>query len=150
VSKVATLNAIATSWGISKANQSSNKCSLAASQDENQKTNHLNCMYTDAHSLGNKQEELELRAQSESYDIIGITETWWDNSHDWRILMDSYRLFCKDKQGRRGGGVTLYVKENLECIEVNYSDCGRNPIEYLWVKIRGVISKGDLTIGICY
>lgn len=37
--------------------------------------------------------------------------------------MDGYRLFCKDRQGRRGGGVVLYVKENIECIEVNYRDC---------------------------
>ena len=63
-------HAIAANWGRSQANQSSDKCSLAASQDENQKTNHLKCMYTNARSLGNKQEELELRAQSESYDII--------------------------------------------------------------------------------
>ena len=106
-------------------------------------------MYTNAHSLGNKQEELELRAQSEGYDIMGVTETWWDNSHDWGITMDSYRLFRKDRQGKRGGGVTLYIKENLECIKVNYGDCECS-IECLWVKIRGVVSKQDLTEGICY
>ncbi|KAK4826412.1 hypothetical protein QYF61_008945 [Mycteria americana] len=100
----------ATNCGISQANQSSDKCSLDASQDENQKTNHLQCMYTNARSLGNKQEELELYAHSESYDIVGVTETWWDNSHAWRITMDSYRLFRKDRQGRRGGGVALCVK----------------------------------------
>ena len=66
-----------------------------------------------------------------------------------RIAMNGYRLFCKDRQERRGGGVTLYVKENLECIEVNYGGCG-SPIKCLWVKIRGVISKGVLTGGICY
>ena len=63
--------------------------------------------------------------------------------------MDGYRLFHKDRQGRRGGVVVLYVKENLGCIEVNYGDCG-SPVECLWVKITGVISNGDLTIGICY
>ncbi|GAB0208591.1 hypothetical protein GRJ2_003324800 [Grus japonensis] len=145
----ANAHATATNWGISQANQSSDKCSLAASQDENQKTNHLKGIYANARSLGNKQEELELRAQSESYDIIGITETWWDNSHDWRTTMDGYRLFHKDRQGRRERGVALYFKENLECIEVNYSDCG-SPIECLWVKIRGVVSKGDLTVGVYY
>lgn len=30
-----------------------------------------------------------------------------------------------------------------------HDNCG-SPIECLWVKIRGVISKGDLTISICY
>ncbi|PKU48451.1 rna-directed dna polymerase from mobile element jockey- hypothetical protein [Limosa lapponica baueri] len=88
-------------------------------------------------------------AQSESYDIIGITETWWDNSHDWRIVMDGYRLFHKDRQERRARGVTLYVKESLEFIEVNYDGCG-SPIECLWVKIRGVASKEKLTVGISY
>lgn len=34
-------------WGISQANLSCDKCSLAASQDESQKTNHLQCMCTD-------------------------------------------------------------------------------------------------------
>ena len=57
--------------------------------------------------------------------------------------MDGYRLFRKDRQGRRGGVVALCIKKNLECIEVNYSDCG-SPIEYFWVKIRGVVSKGIL------
>lgn len=81
-------------------------------------------MYTNAHSLGSKHEELELHSQTESYDIIGITGRWWDNLHNCRTAMDGYRLFCKDRQGSRGGGgVVLYVKESLECIEVNYGDC---------------------------
>ena len=63
--------------------------------------------------------------------------------------MDGYRLFHKDGQGRRGGEVMLYVKNNLECIEVSYSNCG-SPIECLCVKIRGVFSKGDLTVDLCY
>ncbi|PKU41416.1 rna-directed dna polymerase from mobile element jockey-like [Limosa lapponica baueri] len=41
----------------------------------------------------------------------------------------------------------LYVKVNLECIEVTYDGCG-SPIKSLWVKIKGVISKRNLTVGI--
>jgi len=47
-----------------------------------------------------------------------ITETWWDNSYDWHAVMDGYRLFRKHRLTRRGGGVALYVKEQLECIEL--------------------------------
>lgn len=68
-------HAIATNWGISQANQSSDKYSLAASQDENQKTNYLKYMYTNACNLGNKWEKLELCTQSGNYAITGITET---------------------------------------------------------------------------
>lgn len=105
-------------------------------------------MYTDACSLWSKHQELELHDQAESYDIIGITETLWDNSHDWMITMDGYMLFHKDKQGRKGG-ITVSVKETLEYIEGNHSDCG-SPIKCLGIKIRGVISKGDLRVSICY
>jgi len=58
-------------------------------------------------------------------------------------------LLHKDRQGRRGGWVMLYVKENPECTEFIYSDRGSR-IKCLWVKIRGVVSKWDLTVGICY
>lgn len=79
----------------------------------------------------------------------GITETRWDNSHDWRTMMDGYRLSHKDKQGRRGGGVMLCVKEKLECIAVSYGDCG-SPTEFLRVKNKMVVSNGDHRLGTCH
>jgi len=33
-------------------------------------------------------------------------------------IIDGYRLFRKDRPTRRGGGVALYVREQLECIEL--------------------------------
>ena len=45
----------------------------------------------------------------ESYDIVAVMETWWDDSHEWTAAMDGYKLFRRDRQGRRGGGVVLYV-----------------------------------------
>jgi len=42
----------------------------------------LKCIYTNAHSMGNKQEELEAIVQQESYDIVAIMETWWDDLHN--------------------------------------------------------------------
>ena len=65
--------------GVSQAKQCGDRGSLAVSQEVKQKSNHLRCMYTNAHSLGNNQEELALRAHSEGYDIIGVTETQWAN-----------------------------------------------------------------------
>jgi len=43
----------------------------------------LKCIYTNARSMGNKQEELEAIMQQENYDIVAIMETWWVNSHNW-------------------------------------------------------------------
>ena len=43
-------------------------------------TAQMKCLYTNARSMGNKQEELEAIVLLESYDLIAITETWWDES----------------------------------------------------------------------
>ena len=68
--------------------------------------------------MGNKQEELEAIIQQDDYDLVAIKEKWWDNSHNWHAVMDGYGLFRKDRLTRRGGGVALYVREQLECIEL--------------------------------
>ncbi|GAB0203831.1 mitochondrial enolase superfamily member 1 [Grus japonensis] len=72
----------------------------------------VKCIYTNACSMGNKQEELEAVAQQENYDIVAIMETWWDDSHNWSAAMDGYKLFRRDRQGRRGGGVALHTQVN--------------------------------------
>jgi len=42
----------------------------------------MKCLYTNAHSMENKQDELEVTMLLESCDLIVLTETWWDESHD--------------------------------------------------------------------
>ena len=73
----------------------------------------LRYLYTNAHSMGNKQEELEATVCSESYDIVAITETWWNDSHSWNAVMEGYWLFKRDRLGRKGGGVALHIKKRL-------------------------------------
>jgi len=84
-----------------------------------------------------------------SYEIIGITETWWDSSYDWSIGKGGYRLFRKDRERRRGGGVSLYVKEQLECMGLLLG-MDEEPNESLWLRIKGRAWTGDITVGVCY
>ncbi|MCQ4078480.1 endonuclease/exonuclease/phosphatase family protein [Klebsiella pneumoniae] len=97
--------------------------------------------------MGNKQEELEAIVRQANYDLVAITETWWDCSHDWSAAMDGYKLFRRDRQGRRGGGVALYVRESFSATEIVTGD---DNIESLWVKIRGRADKADILVGVCY
>jgi len=39
-------------------------------------TAQLKCVYSNARSMGNKQEELEAIAQQDGYNMVAITETW--------------------------------------------------------------------------
>lgn len=34
-------------------------------------------------------------------------ETWWDHSHNWSPAMNNNKLFGRDREGRRGGGMDL-------------------------------------------
>ncbi|KAK4830652.1 hypothetical protein QYF61_012495 [Mycteria americana] len=93
----------------------------------------LKCVYTNARSMGNKQEELEAIVQQENDDIVAITETWWDDSHNWSAAMGGYKLFRRARQGRRGE-----------------FDDGDDRVECLWVRIRGKTNKVDVMVGVCY
>ena len=114
-----------------------------------QKVAQLQCIYTNARSMGNKQEELEATVLEGNYDVAAITETWWDDSHDWSVAVDGYKLFRRDRRGRRGGGVALYVRKWIDCEEL----CLRNShdqVESLWLKIKDRSSKGHPVAGVCY
>ncbi|PKU43826.1 mitochondrial fission process protein 1 [Limosa lapponica baueri] len=100
-----------------------------------------------AHSMGNKQEELEAIVQQENYDIFAITETWWEDSHNWNAAIDGYQLFRRDRQGKRGGGVAPYVRGGFECLELNNMN---DSVECLWVRIKGKANKADIMVGVCY
>ncbi|KAJ7414448.1 mitochondrial fission process protein 1 [Willisornis vidua] len=104
-------------------------------------------MYTNAHSMGNKQEELEAIVQQQSFDVVVITEMWWGDSQDWSAAISGYKLFRKDRQSRRGGGVALYVRESLDSIELEVSS---DKVECLCTRIRGKAKKADILTGVCY
>ena len=61
--------------------------------------------------------------------------------------MDAYKLFRRDRQGRKGGGVALYIKD---CFDVEELGVGNVEVECLWVRIRGKACRGDILVGVCY
>ncbi|KAF4796463.1 hypothetical protein TURU_083985 [Turdus rufiventris] len=79
--------------------------------------------------MRNKQEELEVLVRSKKCDVTGISETWWDESCDWSAMLDSYKLFRRERQGRQGGEMAYCVMKRLECTELAVGD---GTVEILW------------------
>lgn len=104
--------------------ESSKKRSPTLSEGKKSTLSHLKCIYTNVCKMDNKQEELEPCAQCEGCqrDARGMPETSWENSLDEATTMDGYKYFQKDKKGRRGGGVALYVTDIFACIEESCGD----------------------------
>lgn len=50
---------------------------------------------------------------------VATTETWWDDLHNWTDAKDGYKLFRRDRQGMRGSGLALYVRECFDSLELD-------------------------------
>ena len=96
----------------------------------------LSCLYLNARSLRNKIDELRALSTSESFDIIAITETFLD-THNIDLTaeyqIDNFKLFTKDRQGRRGGGVAMYVRHDLNPVLIANNE---DSVEHLAVLIE--------------
>jgi len=99
--------------------------------------------------MGNEQEELEATVLLESYDLIALTETWWDECHNWNVTVDGYRLFRRDRKVKRGGGIALYINKSVQCEELSLKNSHKQ-VESLWVRIRDRGNKGNLVMGVYY
>lgn len=86
---------------------------------------------------------MEALALSYSYDVIDISETWWDEFHDWTDGMECSRLFRRNKQGKWGEGVALYIRERLDGTALSVRDV---VVEILWVRIKRMGSKADVDV----
>ena len=100
-------------------------------------------LYTNACSMGNKQEELEATVQLENYDLIAIMEMSWDESHKWNRGLQALQ------EGQAGKEVwrccSLYVKKLRVCEEFPLRN-SREQVESLWVKIKEWTKKGHLVV----
>ena len=80
-------------------------------------------MCLNARSIINKKTELNIMVDDIKPHIIGITESWANNDiTDAELGLEGYVMFRKDRKGRRGGGVLLYIKESIPAYEVQLQE----------------------------
>ena len=85
----------------------------------------IKCVGLNARSIINKKNELYIMVDDIKPNIIGITVSWANNDlTDAELGLACYVMFRKDRMGRRGGGVLLYItdyKKNYTSIIMKYS-----------------------------
>ena len=105
-------------------------------------------MCLNASSIINKKNELNIMVDEIKPHIIGITESWAHNDiADAELGLEGYVMFRKDRMGRRGGGVLLYIKETIPAYEIQLqeeADCK----EAIWYTL--VTGHTTATIGVVY
>lgn len=65
------------------------------------------------------------------------------------MVIDGCSLFRKNRQGKKRGGIVLYIKVMYICSKVQYEVVGRL-LESYWVEFRGEKSMKNIMVGICY
>ena len=111
----------------------------------------MKCIYTNACSVVGKMDELRYLAQNEEPNIIGISETWANETiSDAELHIEGYTLFRKDRKSKtqsKGGGVALYVKETLRSRQSSTMDANQFD-ESVWCRVD--FADTSLLVGVCY
>ena len=108
----------------------------------------IRCLYMNARSLVSKKDELLVLIDIYKPQIIGVTESWGTTDiNDSEFCITGYNLFRKDRPTvNKGGGVLLYVSNELEAVEWNPQS--QFP-EQVWCKLK-VRTGDELLVGVCY
>ena len=98
-----------------------------------------------------KRIELESYVKLHGYTIIAITESWTTpDISDNELGLDGFVLFRKDRSEIRvgkGGGVLLYVSNELRCVAVETLNAFK--CESMWIELDDD-SRANVIVGVCY
>ena len=108
----------------------------------------IKCVCLNARSIINKNTELNIMVDDIKPHIIGITESWANNDiTNAELGLEDYVMYRKDRIGRRGGGVLLYIRNTIPAYEVQLheeADCN----EAIWCNL--VTGHTAVIIGVVY
>jgi hypothetical protein len=90
-----------------------------------------------ARSLTSKVDELQAMTSVLNPQVIAVTESWLNDSiEDSFIAITNYSSpFRRDRQGRTGGGVCCYIRNDLSCSILPNMTAEPNYIECLWLRL---------------
>ncbi|XP_035688744.1 uncharacterized protein LOC118424306 [Branchiostoma floridae] len=103
---------------------------MQAKREESRET-----LSTNARSLSNKLEELELRLRDLHSGVAIISETWFQEQ-SLAVMTDihGYTTFSRPRVGRPGGGVAVYVRDDIHSSVLDIPV--PEELECTWVKVR--------------
>jgi hypothetical protein len=82
--------------------------------------------------------------------IAIVSESWFNCNHtDQFVEINGYLLLRKDRVKKKGGGVCMYVRDDIECSTLSlHSNTLSEYIEVLWYECR--FGKAVYFIAACY
>jgi hypothetical protein len=112
----------------------------------------LKIAYANIEGKGTKEwNTIREMVEQERWDVLALAETHWRGKRNRKI--EGYEEFIRNRdiQGKKGGGLAIWVKEDLVAYEWENQDDdigNETKNERMWVNIEG--EEEDLTIGLVY
>ena len=90
---------------------------------------------SNACSLFNKMDELEVVLQHNQVDIAVVTESWFKSENEGISQVNEYKTYNKNREGKDCGGIMVLIKKDIPCsvIQVDTAD-----LEITWLAVRPV------------
>ncbi|CAC5409885.1 unnamed protein product [Mytilus coruscus] len=108
----------------------------------------MHFIHLNARSLLTKIPELQTIAFKTKAAVISVTETWFDETiTNTEANIPGYTILRKDRN-RCGGGVCMYIKENLAFTPMNLDEINKND-KFLCIELLLPKSK-PIFVGTCY
>ena len=123
-------------------------------EDYSTKGNHLSLFHLNIKSLPKHYDELQifLKSLEHKFSIVGLTETWLDeNKHDLYDLPD-YNCIHRYREGRRGGGVSLCLRNGIPHTSRNDLEYFDSEMESVFIEIESTAfdTKSNIIVGVTY
>ena len=123
--------------------------SLAPANKLQHRTAFFNCWYTNAGSLNNKWDQFKASLVFHNHPhIVFVTETWFSEASNSLMKLDKYTLFSRERKDRSGGGVAIYVRNDLNATEASTKALTRNDAEHVWCVIK--LKHESILVGCIY
>ena len=108
----------------------------------------MKCVCLNARSIIKNKTELNIMVDDIKPHILGITESLTNNDiTNAELGLEGYVMFRKDRIGRRGGGVLLYIKDTIPTYEVQLQE-EADYNEAIWCNLG--IGHTTVIIGVVY
>ena len=90
---------------------------------------------------GDKLDYVRYVFENSPIDVIAVTETWFESEiPDKYFEISGYNIFRNDRSGRIGGGVAIYIKENL-CAKIISKSSENSTVEFINLEIFDCTTK---------
>ena len=89
-----------------------------------------------------------LAACNHSFDVIVLTETWAKNETHSLNHLQGYSSVHNYRDGKKGGGVSIYVRESFRCEPINGLNISNENIECVGIKVYHSASDSTSLLGV--